>query len=169
MTCTCDGPLAKGVRACGMNAACRLTYSVEHGGHLEIVVVVVCDEHEGRRRDVAEGAHGGQRHNADGRQRRDRRPAHARVVVQRRPHPPPRVDARQPEQGRVGARRHVVHQAVLVGMQLQAQLALHLRPTTTTIGSINTLRQNIIRRFGRFPAAETTKPNLKRGIVRNWS
>ena len=107
--------------------AWRGTHSVEHGGYLEVVLVVVRHDDERWRRDVPERAHARERHHGHAREGQHRGRVEPRVLVQRLPDAAERVDAAEAEEGGVHPRQDVVQQAVLVRVKAPLQRMLNLR------------------------------------------
>jgi len=77
----------------------------EHGGEGKVALVCVDYDREGRRSDVPESAHDGEREHRCRRGDHERVEVAAGVMLQRLPHAAPSVDAREAEHGRVEARR----------------------------------------------------------------
>jgi hypothetical protein len=84
---------------------------LEHGGEGEVALLRVNDEGEGRRGDVPEGAHDGERQHGGRSGHQQRVQVAAGVVLQRLPNAAPPVDAREAEDGRVEARRQKIQEA----------------------------------------------------------
>jgi hypothetical protein len=99
---------------------------LEHGGEGEVALLRVNDEGEGRRGDVSEGAHDGERQHGGRRGHQQRVQVAASVVLQRLPHAAPPIDAREAEDGSVEARRQKVEEAP-AARRRKPSLQWHLR------------------------------------------